>query len=161
MPKLLQIAVQAVLTGLFSFSTLHTNDAAGAVARLLDIGVEPYLIASSVEAFIAQRLVRVVCPKCKAKGCEACNSTGYKGRTAIFELLLVNEDIKRFITQKVSVDEIKKKAISQGMKTLWEDGEEKIVQGITTREEVLRVTQVENEIFLQSQKRNKDNRRGY
>ena len=138
-----EIAIRMALTGHLLFSTLHTNDAAGAVARLLDIGVEPYLIASSVEAFIAQRLVRVVCPKCKAKGCEACNSTGYKGRTAIFELLLVNEDIKRFITQKVSVDEIKKKAISQGMKTLWEDGEEKIVQGITTREEVLRVTQVE------------------
>ena len=136
-----EIAIRMALTGHLLFSTLHTNDAASGVARLLDIGVEPYLIASSVEAFIAQRLVRMVCPRCRGKGCEICNSTGYRGRTAIFELLLVNEEIKKLITQKATADEIKKKAVSQGMKTLWEDGQEKIKKGITTREEVLRVTQ--------------------
>jgi len=144
-----EIAIRMALTGHLLFSTLHTNDAASGVARLLDIGVEPYLIASSVEAFIAQRLIRVVCKKCtpkgtaspKGKGCEACNSTGYRGRSAIFELLLVDEEIKKLITEKAPAGQIKKKAVSQGMKTLWEDGQEKIAQGITTQEEILRVTQ--------------------
>jgi len=136
-----EIAIRMALTGHLLFSTLHTNNAASGVIRLLDIGVEPYLLAASVEAFIAQRLVRVVCEKCKGKGCQACNLTGYRGRTAIFELLLVNEEIKKLITQKAPADQIKKKAVSEGMKTLWEDGQEKIKQGITTLEEVLRVTQ--------------------
>jgi len=136
-----EIAIRMALTGHLLFSTLHTNDAASGVARLLDIGVEPYLIASSVEAFIAQRLIRVVCKKCNGKGCEACNSTGYRGRSAMFEMLQVDEAIKKLITQKAPTGQIKKKAISQGMKTLWEDGQEKIAQGITTQEEVLRVTQ--------------------
>jgi len=136
-----EIAIRMALTGHLLFSTLHTNDAASGVARLLDIGVEPYLIASSVEVFIAQRLIRMVCRKCNGKGCEACNSTGYKGRSAMFEMLLVDEAIKKLITQKAPTGQIKKKAVSQGMKTLWEDGQEKIAQGITTQEEVLRVTQ--------------------
>ena len=136
-----EIAIRMALTGHLLFSTLHTNDAASGVARLLDIGVEPYLIASSVEVFIAQRLIRMVCKKCKGKGCEACNSTGYRGRSAMFEMLVVDEAIKKLITQKAPTGQIKKKAVSQGMKTLWEDGQEKIAQGITTREEVLRVTQ--------------------
>lgn len=138
-----EIAIRMALTGHLLFSTLHTNDAASGVTRLLDIGVEPYLLASSVEAFIAQRLVRMVCRKCKGKGCEACNSTGYRGRSAIFELLLVDEAVKKLITRKAPSDEIKKKAVSGGMKTLWEDGQEKIAKGITTKEEVLRVTQLE------------------
>ncbi|TSA56671.1 type II/IV secretion system protein [bacterium] len=136
-----EIAIRMALTGHLLFSTLHTNDAASGVARLLDIGVEPYLIASSVQAFIAQRLVRVVCEKCKGKGCEACNSTGYKGRSAMFEILPVDEAIKKLITEKAPAGQIKKKAVLQGMKTLWEDGQEKIKEGITTQEEVLRVTQ--------------------
>lgn len=136
-----EIAIRMALTGHLLFSTLHTNDAASGVTRLLDIGVEPYLVASSVEAFIAQRLVRVVCKKCKGKGCEGCNLTGYRGRTAIFELLLVDEAIKKLIIEKAPSDTIRKKAVSLGMKTLWEDGEEKIKKEITTREEVLRVTQ--------------------
>ena len=154
-----EISIRMALTGHLLFSTLHTNDAASGVTRLLDIGVEPYLVASSVEAFIAQRLVRVICQNCKekvkienerfkiteayqGKGCKSCNFTGYRGRAGIFEILLVNEDINKLITQKVSADEIKKKAVSSGMKMLWEDGLEKVAGGITTLEEILRVTQI-------------------
>lgn len=156
-----EIAIRMALTGHLLFSTLHTNDAASGITRLLDIGIEPYLVASSVEAFIAQRLVRVICPKCKereaikdeklkingafkGKGCENCGFTGYSGRTAIFEILLVDEDIKGLITQKVPANEIKKEAVAKGMKTLWDDGKEKVEQGITTLEELLRVTQFED-----------------
>jgi len=169
-----EITIQTALTGHLVFSTLHTNDAASGVTRLIDIGIEPYLIASSVEAFIAQRLVRVICDKCKAedrgqlsevraqieddlkdqirekkleikiykgKGCKACNNTGYMGRTGIYEFLLVNDEIRKLILQKTSSDIIKKKAIELGMKVLRQDGWEKVLAGITTPEEVMRVTQ--------------------
>jgi len=165
-----EITIQTALTGHLVFSTLHTNDAASGITRLIDIGIEPYLITSSVEAFIAQRLVRVICDKCKesyqlsafshqhlqefkliaegreltaykGKGCKACNNTGYMGRTGIYEFLLVNDEIRKLILQKTSSDIIKKKAVELGMKVLRQDGWEKVLAGITTPEEVMRVTQ--------------------
>ena len=158
------IAIHAALTGHLVFSTLHTNDAAGAVTRLKDMGVEGYLISSSLLGVLAQRLVRVICNKCKityapdkeladelgvkmnfqtykGKGCEICDHTGYKGRTGIFELLLVNDEIRRLIVEKKGSDVIAQKAIELGMKTLRDDGWEKVKAGITTVDEVIRVTQ--------------------
>ncbi|MEI8349090.1 MAG: GspE/PulE family protein [Candidatus Omnitrophota bacterium] len=162
-----EIAIQAALTGHLVFSTLHTNDASSGATRLLDMGVEPYLVASSVEAFIAQRLVRVICSHCKesyqlapelrafmepksseicmvyrGKGCEMCRHTGYKGRTAIYEILTASTPIRQLIMTKASSDEIKQKAISLGMRTLKDDGWEKVKKGITTLEEVMRVTKI-------------------
>jgi type II secretory ATPase GspE/PulE/Tfp pilus assembly ATPase PilB-like protein len=164
-----EIAIRVALTGHLIFSTLHTNDAASGITRLIDIGIEPYLIASSVEAFIAQRLVRVICPHCKyedttplpelreamarqlglssvadvkifrGKGCEHCNSIGFLGRTAIYEILLVDEEIKDLIVKRVPSGEIKKRAKDLGMHTLFEDGLRKIIAGVTTPEEVFRV----------------------
>jgi len=168
-----EITIQTALTGHLVFSTLHTNDAASAATRLLNIGLEPYLTASSVEAFVAQRLVRVICLKCKekiavteairgmlkgfvaeakikeakyiyrGKGCRTCNNTGYMGRTGIHEIMLMNEEIKELIMEKASSDIIKKKAVKMGMKTLRQDGWEKMLAGITTPEEVMRLTQLE------------------
>jgi len=165
-----EIAIQASLTGHLVFSTLHTNDAASAATRLVDMGIEPYLIVSSVEVFIAQRLVRLICPECKeksavnaslfpdkdpenkplldlkqvyrGKGCEACKNTGYKGRTGIYEVLLLSEPIKELIMKKVSAGEIKRMAVSLGMKTLRDNGLMKVAEGITTLEEIMRVTQI-------------------
>jgi type II secretory ATPase GspE/PulE/Tfp pilus assembly ATPase PilB-like protein len=162
-------AVQIALTGHLVFSTLHTNDAASAVTRLLDMGIEPYLIASSVECFIAQRLVRVLCPHCRREtrlasdlrrhfpyaardtvvfephGCESCRFTGYQGREAIYEMLVITDAIRSRILSCAPCDEIKKCAIGQGMKTLRQSGWEKTKEGKTTCAEVLRVTQKENE----------------
>jgi type II secretory ATPase GspE/PulE/Tfp pilus assembly ATPase PilB-like protein len=167
-----ETAIRVALTGHLIFSSLHTNDAASGIARLLDIGVEPYLIASSVEAFIAQRLIRVICPVCRfenkavplelkqivardlgikvvdvkifsGKGCSSCNATGFFGRTAIYEILLVDELIKDLILKKASSDQIKKVALSRGMRTLRQDGWRKTIAGITTFEEVIRVTSAE------------------
>ncbi len=164
------ITIQVALTGHLVFSTLHTNDAASAVARLLDMGIEPYLISSSVLCFIAQRLVRMVCPKCRQatkinnemaqefglkmedvqditvyeeKGCEACGMTGYKGRQGIYEFLVLNEQIRDLISKRTSATQIKNKAVEFGMKTLRESGWEKIKKGLTTPSEVIRVTQEE------------------
>jgi type II secretion system protein E len=160
------ITVQTALTGHLVFSTLHTNDAASGAARLLDIGLEPFLVASSVEAFIAQRLVRKICPKCKekaklstpgsekkkrsetttvyrGKGCKECGNTGYMGRTGIYEILRVTDDMRKLILEKASSDVIKEKAVKAGMRTLRQDGWEKVLAGITTPEEVIRVTQEE------------------
>jgi len=159
-----EITIRASLTGHLVFSTLHTNDAASALTRLIDMGIEPFLISSSIIAILAQRLVRVACPKCKekylpteevlndlkinekvefyrGKGCHFCKNTGFSGRIAIFELLLINEDIKNMITAKNSSSEIKKKAVASGMRTLFEDGLEKAKNGMTTVEEILRVTE--------------------
>jgi type II secretion system protein E len=162
-----EIAIRSALTGHLVFSTLHTNDAAGAVTRLLDMGVEPFLVSSSIECLIAQRLVRLICNNCKTKvkpnkealadlgivcdinkvevyqgrGCEICKSTGYKGRTAIYEILRLNEDIRQMVLTKSSSQDIKKKAIQHGMKTLLLDGWQKVLMGITTINEVVRVTQ--------------------
>ena len=157
-----ELAIRTSLTGHLIFSTLHTNDSASGATRLLDIGIEPFLVASSVNAFISQRLVRIICPACKeemrdkdllpnmfknmkiyrGKGCENCKFIGYKGRTAINEILVINEDIRELILSKASSVQIKQKAQQLGFKTLKDAGIEKIKLGITTPEEVLRVTEL-------------------
>ena len=165
-PETAEITIRSALTGHLVFSTLHTNEAAGGVTRLLDMGIEPYLVASSVLCFIAQRLVRVVCPSCQeerppepglreefglvgdlppsfryGRGCVACKGTGYKGRTAIHEFLLVGEPIQRLVLKRSSSHEITQAAQQFGkMRTLRQDGWQKILQGLTTPQEVLRVT---------------------
>lgn len=166
-----EIAIRAALTGHLVFSTLHTNDAAGAVTRLIDMGIEPFLVSSSLECLIAQRLVRLICPKCKqpvkpksemleeikkeiefnpgnselyeGKGCQECRFTGYSGRTAIYEILPLNNSIRELILTRASSQQVKKKAISQGMRTLRQDGLQKVLAGLTTFTEVVRVTQQE------------------
>ena len=135
------IAIQASLTGHLVFSTLPPNDAASALTRLIDMGVEPFLISSSVIGIMAQRLVRVICKECGGKGCDSCKKTGYKGRTGIFELLRISEDIKKMIMAKASANEIKKKALVEGMRTLRDDGLDKVKRGVTTIEEITRVTE--------------------
>jgi general secretion pathway protein E len=163
-----EIAVQSALTGHLVFSTLHTNDSGSAITRLVDIGVEPFLISSSVLAVIAQRLVRVLCANCKksyqpneiylesigistehfqdtpiyqAVGCEKCFQTGYRGRIGIFEMMTLNEALKTLVLQTFDSNRIKAAALKHGMTTLRQDGIEKVLKGATTIEEVLRVTQ--------------------
>ena len=177
-PETAEIAVQAALTGHLVFSTLHTNDAAGAVSRLLEMGVEDYLLASSLLGVLAQRLVRQVCRRCRvevphgeallgagdmtraaaerfshvavngapiyrAAGCEECSGTGYRGRSGIYELLLMNEAIRELILKHASADVIKAAAVANGMRTLRDDGWLKVREGTTTVAEVVRVTQDE------------------
>ena len=167
-----QIAVQASLTGHMVFSTLHTNDAPGALTRLVDMGVEPYLVASSLEAVMAQRLVRVLCPECKerdqsdrtkalrdrvealqnatiyrAVGCKACRMTGYTGRQALFELMTISAPIRQVLLRGGSSVEIKEIARREGMRTLLEDGWRLVCEGTTTPSEVLRVSKDEDEAF--------------
>ena len=145
------MAIQSALTGHLVFSTLHTNDAASAIARLLDLGVEPYLLASSVIGVLAQRLVRRVCPDCRspatgpsddvaAARCETCRGTGYRGRVGIFELLPVDDAVRQQIQSRGTAARIKAAAVAAGMQTLREDGLGKVSRGHTSREEVLRVT---------------------
>jgi len=134
-------AVQAALTGHLVFATLHTNDAPGAVTRLLDMGVEPFLISSSVIGVLSQRLVRTICAECEGKGCKACLQSGFRGRLGIFELMIPSEEIRSLITAKASADEIRKAAIKAGMQLLCEDGRKKVEDGITTMQEVMRVTE--------------------
>jgi type IV pilus assembly protein PilB len=134
-------AVQAALTGHLVFSTLHTNDAPSAVTRLLDMGVEPFLISSSVIGVLSQRLVRTICADCKGKGCKGCLQTGFRGRIGIYELLIPSEKIRALTTAKASGDEIRKTAVEEGMQLLREDGEKKVNDGITTEQEVMRVTE--------------------
>lgn len=161
-----EISIRVALTGHLVFSTIHTNSAAASIHRLIDIGIEPYLIYSSTIAFIAQRLIRVLCPKCKkpiekidgrvaaliksrlrpspdrrysvftSAGCDFCNNTGYYGRTAIYEILLVDEAIRDLIQQKASAEEIERMAASRGMKTLIQSGLEKLIDGITSIDEI-------------------------
>lgn len=165
-----ELAIQASLTGHLVFSTLHTNDAAGAFPRLMDIGCEPFLIATSIQGVISQRLVRVLCRHCKAPhvatdgdlvslglsreavrgatiyravGCDQCNGKGYLGRTNIQELLLVTDDIRTMIMQRKDGGAIKKRALELGMKTFRDHGVEKVLKGITTIEEVLANTQID------------------
>ena len=162
-----QIAIQASLTGHLVLSTLHTNDAAGAVSRLLDMGVEPFLVSASLEGVLAQRLVRTICPECKVayepndsvlrqlglssheignknfftgQGCGACNGSGYKGRQGLFELLKISDPIRDLIVEKAPAVVIKQKAVELGMTTLREDGLRNIYEGRTTIEEVLKYT---------------------
>lgn len=143
-----QIAIQSSLTGHLVFSTLHTNDAASAITRLLDMGVEAFLLASTIRGILAQRLVRVVCPACRRRqpdggmqgsGCKTCAYTGYRGRLGIFELLVVNDAIRKLILAKADAAEIRSAARAHGMATLLEDGRRKAGSGITTLAEVLRV----------------------
>jgi general secretion pathway protein E len=163
-----EIAIQSALTGHLVFSTLHTNDSAGAITRLRDMGIEAFLIASSVNAVLAQRLVRIICTNCKeeyeappdmlqligvgveesqnrkvyrGRGCVQCHHTGYKGRCGIYELMLMNQDMKALILHTSDANQIKKRAIENGMITLQRDGAMKVLQGITTIEEVYRVSQ--------------------
>jgi general secretion pathway protein E len=161
-----EIAVQAALTGHLVFSTLHTNDAAGAISRLLEMGVQDYLLASSLLGVLAQRLVRRLCLKCRKKvpfqssrvegfsgdapktlweddGCDSCSGTGYLGRIAIFELLPVTSEICKLIVQRADAGSIRSLAVTQGMRLLREDGWQKARDGITTLAEVLRVTREE------------------
>lgn len=163
-----EIAIRAALTGHLVFSTLHTNDAAGAITRLLDMGVEPFLVSSSLECLIAQRLVRTICPACKAettadkkfieeikkeakfkerkvvlykgKGCNLCRFTGFSGRTGIYEIMPVSQQIRDMVLKRASAQEIKQRGIVEGMRTLRFEGLRKVLEGITTYEEVLRVT---------------------
>ena len=166
-----RMAIQSSLTGHLVFSTLHTNDAAGAVTRLLDLGVEPYLVSSSLIAVVAQRLVRKICEDCRAeteasprdlralgldaaqigrdakfyvgKGCDKCFHTGYRGRTGIYEVMLIADKIQDLIYNRESAGRIKKHALEVGMKTLRMDGARKVLQGFTTVAEVLRVSQAD------------------
>lgn len=166
-----EIAIRAALTGHLVFSTLHTNDSSGAITRLIDMGIEPFLVSSSIECLIAQRLIRLVCPRCKTpltpearqetlshikdfdvpaeielvegKGCEECRFTGFRGRTAIYEVLTIDEAIRELIVVRASAQAIKQKAVSTGMRTLRQDGIRKMLKGLTTYSEILRVTQQE------------------
>lgn len=135
-----QIAIQASLTGHLVLATLHTNDAASAITRLGDMGVEPFLLSSSLLGVLAQRLVRKLCPECHGRGCDACGNTGYQGRTGIFELLVVDDDIRAQIHARVPEADIRQTALGRGMTLMRDDGQRLIDQGITSREEVLRVT---------------------
>ena len=135
-----QIAIQASLTGHLVLATLHTNDAASAVTRLIDMGVEPFLLSSSLLGVLAQRLVRKYCSVCGGKGCDACGHTGYQGRTGVFELLNVDDDIRARIHAQAGEADISAAALAKGMQLMRDDGERLIERGITSREEVLRVT---------------------
>jgi type IV pilus assembly protein PilB len=162
-----EAAVRASLTGHLVFSTVHTNDAPIAITRMIDIGVEPYLLATTIEAVIAQRLVRRICSSCRTeyapspellmelqltpddvegkpfaygKGCTACGFTGYKGRTAIFEMMVVNERIRQMIIDEASIDDVRVAAREDGMRSLRESGLLAIFDGTTTIEEVVRET---------------------
>jgi type IV pilus assembly protein PilB len=163
------MSVQAALTGHLVFSTLHTNDAPGAVVRLIDMGVQPFLIASAVLGVVGQRLVRKICPQCKeyyrpsqevldmlragpevkelarGKGCEYCRNTGYRGRLGVYEVFEIDEDVKRLIIAKTPTSEIKKMAIAKGMKSLSVMGREKILQGLSTIEDVGRAIYLEED----------------
>lgn len=167
-----EIAIHASLTGHLVFSTLHTNDAASAPTRLIDMGIEPFLVASSVVAVLAQRLLRKICPDCRrpyrpsdeeltrlglplttprptfyrGAGCASCSQTGYRGRTGIYELLLMDDDIRRLIGAKADSAAIKQAAIAKGMVPLKQEGAIKVTQGVTTTEEVMRITQQEVEL---------------
>ena len=135
-----QIAIQASLTGHLVLATLHTNDAASAVTRLTDMGVEPFLLSSSLLGVLAQRLVRKICTQCAGKGCDACGQTGYAGRTGVFELLVTTDAIRAQIHNQASEADLRAAALANGMALMRDDGERLIAAGITSREEVVRVT---------------------
>jgi len=170
-----EVAIQAALTGHLVFSTLHTNDAPSAITRLLDMGVKPFLVASSIQAIMAQRLIRVICNNCKVvdedpdphhlqslritpediekhpiykgAGCSQCQNTGFKGRIAIFEMVELNNEIRELAFAQAPTTELRKAARASGMRTLMEDGKIKIFRGITTPKEVARITQTEGVII--------------
>jgi type IV pilus assembly protein PilB len=166
-----EVAVQAALTGHLVFSTLHTNDAPGAITRLIDMGVKPFLVASSIQAVLAQRLVRILCNKCKvpdtdpdrkwlklcgikdsdlvgqtlfkAHGCDDCGGIGFKGRRGVFELMVMNQELRTLAFERAPGNKIRKAALASGMKSLLADGRMKVFRGITTAEEIVKVAQVE------------------
>ncbi|MFN4243815.1 MAG: GspE/PulE family protein [Tepidisphaerales bacterium] len=166
-----EVAIQAALTGHLVFSTLHTNDAPGAITRLIDMGVKPFLVASSIQAVMAQRLIRVLCPKCKEpdpepdkkwlrlcgitesdlakarlmrpKGCEYCSNLGFRGRIGIFEMMQMNSELRNLAFERAPTNKIRQAAVRSGMKTLLQDGKIKVLNGVTTAEEVVKVAQVE------------------
>ncbi|HVE55058.1 MAG TPA: GspE/PulE family protein, partial [Ramlibacter sp.] len=169
-----EVAIQAALTGHLVFSTLHTNDAPGAITRLIDMGVKPFLVASSIQAVMAQRLIRVLCPKCKQpdrepdpmwlklcgiteghlkdktlykpRGCDYCNGIGFRGRIGIFEMMLLNNEIRTLAFERSPTNKIRKAALAGGMKSLLADGRIKVLNGVTTPEEIVKVAQVEGVI---------------
>jgi type IV pilus assembly protein PilB len=170
-----RIAVQAALTGHLVFSTLHTNDAASSVTRLVDIGIDPYLIAASLNGVLAQRLVRRICPKCKELydipeqmkiyveqagidpaqlyhgiGCEHCHNSGYVGRVGIYEMLLMDDAFRNMINKDPSVASMRALFKEKDHKTLFDDGLIKVKSGLTTVEEVLRVTEISTETPCES-----------
>jgi type IV pilus assembly protein PilB len=166
-----EVAIQAALTGHLVFSTLHTNDAPSSITRLIDMGVKPFLVASSIQAVMAQRLIRVLCPKCKQpdrepdpmwiklagiqqndlkdkilykpRGCDYCTGTGFRGRIGIFEMMQMNNEIRTLAFDRSATNKIRKAALASGMKSLLADGRIKVLNGITTAEEVVKVAQVE------------------
>jgi type IV pilus assembly protein PilB len=166
-----EVAIQAALTGHLVFSTLHTNDAPAAITRLIDMGVKPFLVASSIQAVMAQRLIRVLCPKCKQvdrdpepmwlrlagikpedfadrplfkpRGCEHCTGTGFRGRIGIFEMMQMTNEIRELAFDRAPTNKIRKAALAAGMKSLLQDGRLKILSGVTTAEEIVKVAQVE------------------
>ncbi len=167
-----EIAVQASLTGHLVFSTLHTNDAPGAIPRLIDMGVEPYLVASSLEMVVAQRLVRLICPDCRevmpeadaqvlidkyngnlpnelyiGRGCRSCNGTGYQGRRGVFEMMPMTEQLRALATGTASAREVRRAAVDGAMQSLRDDGWRLVREGLTTVQEVLRVTKDELQIY--------------
>jgi general secretion pathway protein E len=135
-----QIAIQASLTGHLVLATLHTNDAASAVTRLIDMGIEPFLLSSSLLGVLAQRLVRKLCPACQGKGCAQCNLTGYQGRTGVFELLVSDDHLRELIHQQASEAQIREASLKTGMVLMRDDGQRLVQSGITSPEELLRVT---------------------
>lgn len=144
-----EIAVQAALTGHLVFSTLHTNNAPAALTRLIEMGIEPYLVGSALKGILAQRLVRKLCQACKSQdtegqwqavGCGECSETGYKGRIGVYELMVLSDEIREMLAQKKDSEEITRKARAEGMRTLWEDGMDKVESGLTTVSEIRRVT---------------------
>jgi type IV pilus assembly protein PilB len=169
-----EVAIQAALTGHLVFSTLHTNDAPGAITRLIDMGVKPFLVASSIQAIMAQRLIRVLCPKCKQpdrepdqmwlklcgitskdlegrtlykpKGCEFCSGIGFRGRIGLFEMMQLNNEIRTLAFERAATNKIRKAALASGMKSLLHDGRTKVLNGVTTAEEIVKVAQVEGVI---------------
>jgi type IV pilus assembly protein PilB len=171
-----EVAIQAALTGHLVFSTLHTNDAPGAITRLIDMGVKPFLVASSIQAVLAQRLIRALCPKCKVqdkepdqmwmklcgikpddikdrpmykpRGCDYCTGTGFRGRVGIFELMQMNSEIRNLAFERAPTNKIRKAALAGGMKSLLADGRLKVLNGITTAEEIVKVAQVEGIVTI-------------
>jgi type II secretory ATPase GspE/PulE/Tfp pilus assembly ATPase PilB-like protein len=164
-----EVAIQAALTGHLVFSTLHTNDAPSAITRLIDMGVKPFLVASSIQAVMAQRLVRVICPDCRepqtdpdprilrvlgfradeienttfyrGRGCNACGGSGYRGRQGIFELMEMDNTLRELAFRQAGLSDMRRAARAAGMRALLEDGRTKIRNGITTPEELVRITQ--------------------
>ena len=165
------VAIQAALTGHLVFSTLHTNDAPSAITRLIDMGVKPFLVASSIQAIMAQRLIRLICPECKVEepepspfllkllgfteeeikettfmkgaGCKRCHGTGYRGRQGIFELLVMNNEMRELALKRAPTNQLRKVAVASGMRNLTGDGKIKIMRGVTTLDEMARITQAE------------------